>query len=49
MCQVLDQSFPYITSFHSHSNSLRGKDQSFPFTGYTGSEEIQSAQPLSRV
>ena len=49
MCQMLDQCFPYVTSFHPHSNSLRGKAQSSPFTGCTGSEQIQSVQSLSRV
>ena len=49
MGQTLDRCFPYITSFHPHSNSLRGKGQSPPFTGCTGSEWILSVQLLSWV
>ena len=40
MCQALGQCFPYIISFHPHSNSLRGKDQLPPFTGWAGSEQL---------
>ena len=49
MGQTLDRHFPYITSFHPHSNPPRGKDQSPPFTGCTGSEWILSVQLLSCV